>query len=61
MPYRYFSIKTKGGKMKKIIILSVTILFLAGCKVPEILGLKEMPVTQVAAQKEEALRQIKAL
>ncbi len=47
--------------MKKIIILSMAILFLAGCKVPEILGLKEMPVTQVAAQKEKALRQMKVM
>lgn len=47
--------------MRKIIILSVIILFLAGCKVPEILGLKEMPITQVAAQKEEALRQMEVM
>ncbi len=47
--------------MKKIIILSVAILFLAGCKVPEILGLKELPITQVTAQKEEALRQMKVM
>jgi len=47
--------------MSKTFILSMAILFLAGCKVPEILGLKEMPVTQVAAQKEEALRQMKVM
>lgn len=46
--------------MKKIIILSMAILFLAGCKVPEILGLKEMPVTQVATQ-DAALRQLEVM
>ncbi len=46
--------------MKKIIIVSMTILFLAGCKVPEILGLKEMPITQVATQ-EAALRQLEVM
>jgi len=44
--------------MRKIIILSVAILFLAGCKTAELLGLQEMPITQVTDQKEEALRQM---
>ncbi|MBT5305415.1 MAG: hypothetical protein HOL31_10085, partial [Candidatus Scalindua sp.] len=46
--------------MRKIIILSVTILFLAGCKVPELLGLKEMPITQVATQ-EAAISQLEVM
>ena len=46
--------------MRKIIILSVAILFLAGCKTAELLGLKEMPITQVAAQ-EAALRKMEVI
>lgn len=46
--------------MRKIIILSMAILFLAGCKVPELLGLKEMPITQVAL-KDAELRKMEVM
>ncbi|TWU36750.1 hypothetical protein S225a_02400 [Candidatus Brocadiaceae bacterium S225] len=47
--------------MRKTFILSIAILFLAGCKVPELLGLKEMPITQVALQKEKALSKMEVM
>ena len=47
--------------MKKIIILSMAILFLAGCKTAEILGLQELPITQEVVAQEEALRQMEVM
>jgi len=47
--------------MRKTFILSMAILFLAGCKVPELLGLREMPITQVALQKEKALSKMEVM
>ena len=47
--------------MRKIIILSVAILFLAGCKTADLLGLKEMPITQEVAAQEEALRKMEVM
>ncbi|MFV1974823.1 MAG: type II secretion system protein GspD [Candidatus Scalindua sp.] len=47
--------------MRKIIILSVAILFLAGCKTAGLLGLKEMPVTQQVVAQEEAVRKMEVM
>ncbi len=47
--------------MRKIIILSMAILFLAGCKTAGLLGLKEMPVTQQVAAQEEAVRKMEVM
>jgi MSHA biogenesis protein MshL len=47
--------------MRKTFILSMAILFLAGCKVPELLGLREMPITQVSLQKEKVLSKMEVM
>jgi MSHA biogenesis protein MshL len=47
--------------MRKIIILSVAILFLAGCKTADLLGLKEMPVTQQVVAQEKAVRKMEVM
>jgi len=47
--------------MRKIIILSVAILFLAGCKTADLLGLKEMAVTQQVVAQEKAVRKMEVM